>query len=284
MRGPEPALTARTLSWTANGRTVVDAASFVVPPGSFTGLLGPNGSGKSTVLRLLAGLLRPTSGSVLLGGDEVSALRRRTVARRLAFVPQETASDVEMSVRDVVLLGRAVHRGRWAGTGEDARVVERAMTAMDVAPLADRSWSALSGGERQRVNIARALAQDTAVLLLDEPTNHLDIGHRLDLMSRLAHMDTTVVAALHELDLAARYCDHLVLLHDGRVIAAGPTADVLTAERLERVYRVRATIGKNADGGPDIRLDPLPRRCGPTELVTPAAPRPDERPGQAGTR
>ncbi|MFJ6984519.1 MULTISPECIES: ABC transporter ATP-binding protein [unclassified Streptomyces] len=257
MTGPGAAHTASGLCWTAGGRAVVDGVSFAVPPGSFTGLVGPNGSGKSTVLRLLAGLRRPTSGSALLDGRTITATKRREVARRLAFVAQETSADVEASVRDVVLLGRAPHRGRSATTGEDARAVERAMAAMDVSSLADRSWSSLSGGERQRVNIARALAQDTASLLLDEPTNHLDISHRLDLMELLAGSAVTVVAALHELDLAARYCDHLVLLDAGRVAASGPPAAVLTPELLRRVYRVRATVRDGPDGRPDLRLEPL---------------------------
>ncbi|MFJ3496904.1 ABC transporter ATP-binding protein [Streptomyces sp. NPDC086091] len=257
MTGPGAAHTASGLCWTAGGRAVVDGVSFTVPPGSFTGLVGPNGSGKSTVLRLLAGLRRPSSGSALLDGRTISATKRREVARRLAFVAQETSADVEASVRDVVLLGRAPHRGRSATTGDDARAVERAMAAMDVSALADRSWSSLSGGERQRVNIARALAQDTASLLLDEPTNHLDISHRLDLMELLAGSAATVVAALHELDLAARYCDHLVLLDAGRVAASGPPAAVLTPELLRRVYRVRATVRDGPDGRPDLRLEPL---------------------------
>ncbi|MEW2495150.1 ABC transporter ATP-binding protein [Streptomyces nodosus] len=260
MRGPGIACAARSLEWTASGRAVVDDVSFDVPPGCFTGLVGPNGSGKSTVLRLLAGLRRPTSGHALLDGSDVAALKRREVARRLAFVAQETASDVDTTVSEVVMLGRSPHRGRSATTEDDVRAVGQAMAAMEVTALAERSWAGLSGGERQRVNIARALAQQTPVVLLDEPTNHLDISHRLGLMELLSRTDVTVVAALHELDLAARYCDRLVLLDAGRVVAAGPPATVLTPRLLEQVYRVRATVRLGPDGRPDLRLSPLPRR------------------------
>ncbi|WP_369213860.1 ABC transporter ATP-binding protein [Streptomyces flavofungini] len=248
---------AHRLRWTANGRAVVDGVTFTVPPGSFTGLIGPNGSGKSTVLRLLAGVRRPSEGHALLDGADVTTLRKRDAARRVAFVAQETSADIDMTAAQVVMLGRAPHQGRSATTEGDMHVVEVAMKAMGVQGLADRSWSTLSGGERQRVNIARALAQRTPALLLDEPTNHLDISHRLDLMAMLADTGTTVVAALHELDLAARYCDHLVLLDGGRVIAAGPPAEVLTPALLAQVYRVRATVSEGPDGRMDLRLAPL---------------------------
>ncbi|GHJ26921.1 ABC transporter ATP-binding protein [Streptomyces hygroscopicus subsp. sporocinereus] len=259
MRGPGTAHAARSLAWTASGRAIVDGVTFAVPPGRFTALIGPNGSGKSTVLRLLAGLRRPSSGHALLDGSDVTALKRRDVARRLAFVAQETVSDLDTTVSEVVMLGRAPHRGRSATTEEDIRAVGQAMAAMGVTALADRSWASLSGGERQRVNIARALAQQTPALLLDEPTNHLDISHRLDLMEMLSRTAATVVAALHELDLAARYCDHLVLLHAGRVVAAGPPITVLTPRLLEQVYQVRATVNQSPDGRPDVYLAPLPR-------------------------
>ncbi|MFD3486607.1 ABC transporter ATP-binding protein [Streptomyces sp. NPDC058665] len=250
---------ARSLGWTVSGRAVVDGVTFTVPPGSFTGLIGPNGSGKSTLLRLLAGVHRPSAGQALLDGTDVTTLKRRAIARRLAFVAQETSPDVEMTVSQVVMLGRAPYRARPAGGGEDARAIERAMATMGVTALADRAWTTLSGGERQRVNIARALAQETPALLLDEPTNHLDVGHRLHLMDMLSRTGTTVVAALHELDLAARYCDHLVLLDAGRVIASGTPASVLTPPLLEQVYGVRATVREGPDGRMDVHLAPLPR-------------------------
>ncbi|MBT2897210.1 ABC transporter ATP-binding protein [Streptomyces sp. McG3] len=257
---------AHRLEWTVSGRAVVDGVTFTVPPGSFTGLIGPNGSGKSTVLRLLAGVLRPSTGQALLDGTDVATLKRRCVARRLALVAQETASEVEMTVAQVVMLGRSPHHRRGAATDSDVRAVEQAMATMGVAALAERSWTTLSGGERQRASIARALAQETPALLLDEPTNHLDISHRLDLLEVLSHIDTTVVAALHELDLAARYCDHLVLLDAGRVVASGPPEAVLTPALLEQVYRVRATVGVGPDDRMNVHTAPLQRRWTPPDI------------------
>ncbi|UZI32785.1 ABC transporter ATP-binding protein [Streptomyces sp. VB1] len=259
---------AHHLEWTVSGSAIVDGVTFTVPPGSFTGLIGPNGSGKSTVLRLLAGVRRPSTGHASLGGADVATLKRRCVARRLALVSQETASEVEMTVAQVVMLGRAPHHGRGAATASDVRAVDQAMATMGVAALAERAWTTLSGGERQRANIARALAQETPAILLDEPTNHLDISHRLDLLEVLSNIDTTVVAALHELDLAARYCDHLVLLDAGRVVASGPPESVLTTALLERVYRVRATVGVGPDGRMDVHMAPL----SPTRIAASADP------------
>ncbi|MFF3755377.1 ABC transporter ATP-binding protein [Streptomyces sp. NPDC002018] len=250
---------ARALEFRAGRRKLLDGITITLPAGRFTGLVGPNGSGKSTLLRLLAGLRVPSSGHALLNGGDVAATGRREVARRLAVVAQDVAVDVEMTVREVVSLGRAPHRGRSAASGaRDRDAVEKAMARTGVSALADRSWPTLSGGERQRVNTARALAQEPAGLLLDEPTNHLDIRHRLDLMEMLSRTGVTVIAALHELELAARYCDHLVLLDAGRVVAAGTPADVLTPRILEDVYQVRATVREDADGRLDLRLAPLP--------------------------
>ncbi|UCM86649.1 ABC transporter ATP-binding protein [Streptomyces marincola] len=252
-------LSAHEVSWTAGGRRLVEDVTLTAPAGGFTGLIGPNGSGKSTLLRLLAGLRRPSAGRVLMDGVDLASLRRADVARRLSFTAQEVASEVELRVRDVVALGRLPHRPRLAAPGpEDERVAREAMERLGVAGLADRSWPTLSGGERQRVNIARALAQEPGVLLLDEPMNHLDVRHQLGLLELLAAAPVTVVAALHDLDLAARYCGRLVLLDAGRVVAHGPPDEVLTPAHIERVYGVRATLVPGPFARPHLRLDPLP--------------------------
>ncbi|MEZ7124871.1 ABC transporter ATP-binding protein [Nonomuraea sp. AD125B] len=249
-------LRAHDVRWTAQGRPIVDGITVAFTPGGLTGLLGPNGSGKSTFLRLLAGLLRPHGGTVLLDGHDLDRLPRRDVARRLAVVAQEVSTDAELTVLDVALLGRIPHRRRLAAsTGEDDLVhARRALRRCGVAELEHRRWSTLSGGERQRVNIARALAQEPTELLLDEPTNHLDIAHQLALLDLLAATPVTVVTALHDLNLAAQYCDQLLLLHQGRLVAAGPPAEVLTEETVERVYRVRTEITRSAAGRPSLRF------------------------------
>jgi iron complex transport system ATP-binding protein len=247
---------AHDVSWTAQGRPIVDSVTVEIPPGGLTGLLGPNGSGKSTFLRLLAGLLRPHGGAVLLDGHDLNRLPRRDVARRVAVAAQEVSTDVEMTVLDVVLLGRVPHRRRLAASAgpDDLSHARRALRQCGVSALERRRWSTLSGGERQRVNIARALAQEPTELLLDEPTNHLDIAHQLALLDLLATTPVTVVTALHDLNLAAQYCDHLLLLHEGRLVAAGPPAQVLTEETVERVYRVRTAITASATDRPILRF------------------------------
>ncbi|MGA5761916.1 ABC transporter ATP-binding protein [Nonomuraea bangladeshensis] len=249
-------LRAHDVRWTVQGRPIVDGITVAFTPGGLTGLLGPNGSGKSTFLRLLAGLLRPHGGTVLLDGHDLDRLPRRDVARRLAVVAQEVSTDAELTVLDVALLGRIPHRRRLAAsTGEDDLVhARRALRRCGVADLEHRRWSTLSGGERQRVNIARALAQEPTELLLDEPTNHLDIAHQLALLDLLAATPVTVVTALHDLNLAAQYCDQLLLLHEGRLVAAGPPAEVLTEETVEHVYRVRTEITHSAAGRPSLRF------------------------------
>ncbi|MGI5154047.1 ABC transporter ATP-binding protein [Microbispora sp. CA-102843] len=249
-------LRAHDVTWTAQGRPIVDGITVEITPGGLTGLLGPNGSGKSTLLRLLTGLLRPRGGAVLLDGRDLDRLPRRDVARRMAVVAQEVSTDAELTVLDVVLLGRIPHRRRLAAAAseKDLAHARRALRRCGLADLEHRRWSTLSGGERQRVNIARALAQEPSELLLDEPTNHLDIAHQLALLDLLAATPVTVVTALHDLNLAAQYCDHLLLLHEGRLIAAGPPGRVLTEETVERVYRVRAEITTSATGRPSLRF------------------------------
>ncbi|HEX5334160.1 MAG TPA: ATP-binding cassette domain-containing protein [Cellulomonas sp.] len=234
------------------GRWVVDGVDATPPAGRLTGLLGPNGAGKTTLLRLVAGLLDPEEGAVLVsagpdGGAPtvpVHRLPRTARARRIALLEQESASSVPLSVSEVVALGRIPYRTRW-GTDPDgahATVVLSALRTAGAAHLADRAWSTLSGGERQRVLIARALAQEPELLLLDEPTNHLDISAQLHLLTFVRDLGITTVAALHDLNLAAAFCEHVLVLSDGRLAAAGHPRDVLTPQLLRDVYGVDADV------------------------------------------
>jgi iron complex transport system ATP-binding protein len=224
--------------------TLVDAAEFSAPAGAVTALLGPNGAGKSTLLRAVAGVERPASGSVVFGGDELLALPRRERARRLAFVEQEASTELPLTVRAVVGLGRTPHESTFSGRdAAAAAIVDDAMRTAGVAAFADRELPSLSGGERQRVMLARALAQQPRLLLLDEPTNHLDVGAQLDVLEvlqALAAAGTTVVAALHDLTLAAAHADAVVVMSRGRVVASGPTAETLTPELVREVYGIQA--------------------------------------------
>ncbi|MDT0165102.1 ATP-binding cassette domain-containing protein [Actinotalea sp. AC32] len=250
------------LSWSVDGRLVVDGVDCTPPTGALTGLLGPNGAGKSTLLRLVAGVVRADRGGAVLDGEDLLALRRRDRARRLALVEQEAVAEVPLTVRDAVLLGRTPHGGPWAGTSRhDLEVVDAALAEAGASELADRVLGTLSGGERQRVHVARALAQEPRLLLLDEPTNHLDVHAQLDLLHllrALTQRGVTVVAALHDLNLAASSCDHVVLLAHGRVVAAGGVQEVLTPAVLEPVYGVRCHVLEHpVTRRPVLTFDPL---------------------------
>ncbi|MFE7575311.1 histidinol phosphatase [Streptomyces sp. CB01249] len=242
----------------AGGRLLLDGVTLAPEPGTTVGLIGPNGSGKSTLLRILAGVLAPHAGVVTLDGEPLPAVGRRAVARRVAVVDQHAATQDELSVLDVVRLGRIPHRRAWAApTGEDAAAVDEALERTGLTGRRDQSWHTLSGGERQRVQIARALAQRPRELLLDEPTNHLDIQHQLELLSLVASLPLTAVVALHDLNLAAMFCDRIVVLSGGRAVAGGTPAQVVTEELIEEVYRVRSVVTPDGpQGRPSVRFLP----------------------------
>jgi iron complex transport system ATP-binding protein len=241
-----PAIEVTDLSVTLGGASVLDSVSTSVDEGRFVGLVGPNGAGKTTLLRAISGAIDPDHGTVRVAGADVSDLGSRATSRLVATVPQSTASAFEFPVRRVVAMGRTPHLGRvGTRTAADREAVDEAMARAAVTDLADRPVTDVSGGERQRVFLARALAQETPVLLLDEPTSDLDVNHQirtLELVADLVDEGRTVVAAIHDLDLAARYCDELGLLHDGTIGAAGPPESVLTGDTVETAFGVRATV------------------------------------------
>ncbi|MFF9474268.1 ABC transporter ATP-binding protein [Streptomyces roseolus] len=249
-------LRAERISRTAGGALVLDGVTLAPRPGTLTGLLGPNGSGKSTLLRVLAGVLAPDAGIVTLDGAPLAAVPRRALARRVAVVEQHADTQVDLTVADAVRLGRVPHRRAWSpATAADEEAVRSALARTGLTHRAHRTWRTLSGGERQRVQIARALAQEPRELLLDEPTNHLDIQHQLDLLALVSALPLTCVVALHDLNLAAMHCDHLVVLREGRVVAAGPVREVLTERLVAEVYGVRAAVTHpGPDGRPHIRF------------------------------
>ncbi|MFZ3467776.1 ABC transporter ATP-binding protein [Streptomyces sp. 4.24] len=246
-------ITAEGLSWSAAGTPVVREVSLDVAPGETVALLGPNGSGKSSLLRCLAGLRKPDAGSVHYDDQPVRDWSARRIARRIAFVEQDSALDTDLRVADVVGLGRTPFRDRWRGPDDtDRAAVAAALDRVGLTALAGRTWKGLSGGERQRAHIARALAQQPSGLLLDEPTNHLDVKHQLELMELLADAGQTVLVALHDLSLAARYCDRLLLMHHGRLVASGTPAAVLTPGHLARIFEVDAELATDARGRPAV--------------------------------
>ncbi|WP_448071580.1 ABC transporter ATP-binding protein [Georgenia yuyongxinii] len=242
--GRRPALDIAALTYAAGPVTILDGVDATVPTGAVCAVVGPNGAGKSTLLRLLVGALAPAAGTLLLAGEDLTRLTRRQRARELALVEQDAPSDVAHDVLDVVLLGRTPHRPRWGGdSATDLAAAHRAIARTGAGATAGREFTTLSGGERQRVHLARALAQEPQLLLLDEPTNHLDVAAQLAVLGlarELADDGVTVLAALHDLNHALRFCDHVLVLDAGRVVAAGRPAAVLTAELVSAVYGVRA--------------------------------------------
>ena len=243
-------LETREVRWTRGGTLVVDGITLRPEPGTTVGLLGPNGSGKSSLLRLLQGASRPDTGHVLLDDRPLTDWRRRDVARSVAVVTQHAETDADIVVRDVVRLGRTPHRPVWGGSSAgDEAAIDAALERVGLGDKADRLWRTLSGGERQRAQIARALAQEPRELLLDEPTNHLDIRHQLDVLALVAALPVTSIVALHDLNLAATYCDSVLVLGQGAVVAGGPPAEVLTPALIADVYEVRARVIPDADTG-----------------------------------
>ncbi|MFE1944034.1 ABC transporter ATP-binding protein [Streptomyces massasporeus] len=243
-------LTVDRLHVTLDRNPILREVSLRVHKGDIVGLVGPNGSGKSTLLRTVYRSLRPADGVVRVGEDDVWTLSPRTAARRTAAVLQDGGGNTTgLTVTEIVALGRAPHHGLLGRDGaEDHRAVTDAIDRCGVRPFADRDYASLSGGERQRVLLARALAQIPQLLVLDELTNHLDIRARFELLDLIRATGITTLAVLHDLDLAARLCDHLVVLHEGTVRAAGPVLDVLTPQLLGDVFGVRARTERHADG------------------------------------
>ena len=224
-------------------RELVRDVSLRIEPGEMVGIVGPNGAGKTTLLRTLYRAQRPTSGRVLVGGDDVWVLPGRQAARRLAAVLQDSTGDFELTVYDVVAMGRTPYKRAFEGdNADDRRIVMDALTAVDMAALAGEPYNRLSGGQKQRVMIARALTQQTGVIVLDEPTNHLDLRHQHEALHLLRRTGATVVAVLHDLNLAAAYCDRICVMDAGAVVAVGEPAEVLTERLIAEVYQVSARV------------------------------------------
>ncbi|MEU9357675.1 ABC transporter ATP-binding protein [Streptomyces sp. NPDC048301] len=255
---PQADLSLEGVTLTAGARHLVRDVSLTASGGQVIGLVGPNGSGKSSLLRSVYRVLRPDTGTVRVDGDDAWTTPVRRLARTVAAVVQEPVADFDLAVREVVAMGRTPHKRLLDGTtAQDTALVEDALTAVDAIHLADRPFDRLSGGERQRVLIARALAQQPGLLVLDEPTNHLDIRHQLEVLGTLRRLRATVLLALHDLNLAAYYCDRLHVLHEGRIVACGTPAEVLTPRLLADVYGVAGEVTVHPrTGAPQVTFLP----------------------------
>ena len=243
----------------AQGETLLAGVGLIAGRGEFVGLTGPNGAGKTTLLRSIAGIRRSQRGTVLLEGRDLRSMSARQIAACLAFVPQVAPLTHGFTSIEVVLMGRYPHLGHFRIEGrEDGRIARAALQLTGTLQFADRTLDTLSGGERQRVFVARALAQQPRILLLDEPTSNLDVFHQLkvlDLVRQLVDEGLTVIAAFHDLNMAARYCDRLVLLARGRVLVQGLPEDILTPRTIETAFGVRAAAYRDpVTGTPAISL------------------------------
>ena len=222
---------------------ILDSIELHARPGDFVGIIGPNGSGKSSLLRCIYRALRPNAGSVLLDGQDVWDMKPQEAASKIAVVLQETSTEFDFTVLEMVLMGRHPHKQAMEGfTPEDLAVAHQALHQVGMLGLQTRPFATLSGGEKQRTLIARALAQKAPFLVLDEPTNHLDIRYTLEILESVRNLGVTTVAVLHDLNFAAAYCDHLFVLYSGRVRVHGRPEDVLTSALLKEVFEVGAVV------------------------------------------
>ena len=249
MRNSIPATEVLNLSVRLSGKLILDNVSFSAEHGALITLIGPNGSGKTTLLRAIAGLLDDIEGSVWIDGEEISSMNPRSIGRKIAFVPQNPPETHNFTVLDIVSMGRYPHTGRFQmESSSDSEIIENAMSFTDVSALRNHKVSELSGGERQRVFIARALAQNTSIIIMDEPTANLDIQYQLKilkLMREYSRRGICIVTAIHDLSLASRYADSMVMLNKGKIISAGLPEDVLNSDNIEQSYGVSALVYKD---------------------------------------
>jgi iron complex transport system ATP-binding protein len=234
---------------------VIHGVNFRIEPSEMLGIIGPNGSGKTTMLKCINRILNPRSGQILMDGRDIAGMKRLDISKQIGYVPQNSYGGYDSpTVFEVVLMGRRPH-DKWASGRKDKNKVWEVLASMNLERFAARRFDELSGGERQKVMIARALAQEARILLLDEPTNNLDIKHQIDVMDLLKDLADSqgfsVCAVVHNLDLAAKYCDRTILMHRGQVFASGPTPQVITTENIKSVYGVDIIID-HSHGRPHV--------------------------------
>lgn len=238
------------LSWSYRDKCVLSNIGLTFEKNKFHSIIGPNGSGKTTLLKNISRILEPGKGVVFIGGKDIVSMGSKEAARRIACVPQNTSSDFDFSAMDIVMMGRSPHFRRFQPeTEEDLEIVRNAMVATSTWQLKNKNINEISGGERQRVIIARALAQKAGIILLDEPISQLDIHHQVEILDMVKllviNSEVTVLAVLHDLNMAAEYSDNIVLVDDGRIFLQGTPEQVLTGENIEKVYNLQVRIIKN---------------------------------------
>lgn len=224
--------------------------SFKIKEGEIVSIIGPNGSGKSTLLKNLNNLYTPERGEILIKGRKIDSYKGKDLARELALVPQDTSINYEFTVEDIIMMGRYPYQGRFEREDhKDYKITNQVLNLTNTYKLRDRFITEISGGERQRVIIARALAQDPSIILLDEPTSNLDINHQIEILNLLKGLNkeknTTVVLVMHDINLAARYSDKIILLHEGRILGEGRPEDVISKENIKKSYNIEVAVENN---------------------------------------
>ncbi len=234
------------LSFSYDKQCLIDNVSFQVNKGEFVGIIGPNGSGKSTILKNVYRAFTPTSGNITLEGENLFKLPYKKSAKKMAVVGQENELHFDFLVEEIVSMGRSPHKKLFEiDTEKDKEIINNALVSLGIEHLAKRNYLNLSGGEKQRVLIARAIAQESKFLILDEPTNHLDISYQLQIFELIQNMDVTVLSAIHDLNLAALFCDRLLVLQNGKIVLQGTPEEVLTPENIFNIYSVQSLVEVN---------------------------------------
>lgn len=236
----------KNLRFSINKKEILKDISFEIPKGSFVGVIGPNGCGKSTLLKNIYRLYKPSSGSILLDNKELAKMKDKDCAKEIAVLAQESNTHFDFTVEQIVKMGRYPYKSVFEDYSKaDLQMVKEMLQKVGLESFGERSFSELSGGEKQRTLIARALVQNTEFLILDEPTNHLDIGYQIQLMDLVKGLNITTLSAIHDMNLAAMYCDYLIVMKDGKIIKFGTVEEVINSEMLKAIFGVNAHVGVN---------------------------------------
>ena len=236
----------KNLRFSIDKKEILKDISFEIPKGSFVGVIGPNGCGKSTLLKNIYRLYKPSSGSILLDNKELAKMKDKDCAKEIAVLAQESNTHFDFTVEQIVKMGRYPYKSVFEDySKDDLQMVKEMLQKVGLESFGERSFSELSGGEKQRTLIARALVQNTEFLILDEPTNHLDIGYQIQLMDLVKGLNITTLSAIHDMNLAAMYCDYLIVMKDGKIIKFGTVEEVINSEMLKDIFGVNAHVGVN---------------------------------------
>ncbi|MGL5649433.1 MAG: ABC transporter ATP-binding protein [Clostridium sp.] len=239
-------LKVENLNFFIDNKQILDNIKLEIKEGQFVGIIGSNGSGKSTLLKNIYRIYKPKSGKITIDNENMGKMSNREVAKRLAVLAQETGSEFDFAVEDVVKMGRYPYKNLFEDySDKDLELVSKMLKKVGLENFKERTFNSLSGGEKQRVLIARALVQDAKFLILDEPTNHLDVGYQLQVMDMVKELKMTTFAAIHDMNIAAMYCDYLIVIKKGKIIKKGRTEEILTKELIKELFNVECHVGKN---------------------------------------